>query len=228
MQISIHRLKAWYQSSEEKKHPALEEFSDSIDISSSPELLLEKINKRMARRLSPLTKMTVEMAWQVHSQSPPINYMVFSSRHGEIKTSTELIDLIADDELLSPMKFSQSVHNTSAGQFAIFHGEKAPSTSIAAGENSFAAGLVLAGNYSHLHPDHSILYIFSDRTLPERYHSAKDANLDSTSLVIAMAISQQKNFELNLDNQDTINRQDYEVDTPEKLIEWLNRKIIRS
>ena len=178
-------MSAWFEGPDEKSWTP----SESLQINRSASLPLKHINKRMARRLSPLTKMTIEMAWSQHEHAQPINYMVFSSRHGEIQTSTELIDLIWKDELLSPMKFSQSVHNTSAGQFSIFKKEKAPSTSIAAGENSFLTGLWVAGNYQKLNPTQSILYVFSDRNLPERYLNTQDKNLDSQSWVLAVILS---------------------------------------
>ena len=86
---------------------------------------------------------------------------VFASRHGQLARSTAMLQAQAGGEFASPMDFSLSVHNATAGQFAITTGNRSSSNSIAACEESFtsalleAQGLVWEGN-------DNILVVMSD------------------------------------------------------------------
>ena len=70
---------------------------------------------------------------------------VFASAHGELAIVDYLCETLATAPLLvSPTRFHHSVHNAAAGYWTIATGNHAPSTSIAAGEYSFAVGFVEA------------------------------------------------------------------------------------
>ncbi len=70
---------------------------------------------------------------------------VFCSAHGDLATVDALCHTLAADPLaLSPTRFHHSVHNAAAGYWAIAHGATAPSTALAAYQDSFAAGLLEA------------------------------------------------------------------------------------
>ncbi len=68
---------------------------------------------------------------------------VFASAHGDLAIVDYLCTTLADDPLLlSPTRFHHSVHNAAAGYWSIATQALAASTSLAAGDDTFAAGLV--------------------------------------------------------------------------------------
>jgi hypothetical protein len=67
---------------------------------------------------------------------------IFASRHGQVARSAVLLQALAQGQPLSPMDFSLSVHNASAGLFSIARGDRSASTSLAAGGEELAAGLL--------------------------------------------------------------------------------------
>lgn len=70
---------------------------------------------------------------------------VFASAHGDLPIVDALCRTLASDPaLLSPLRFHHSVHNAASGYWAIASGCTEASTALAAGEASFAAGLLEA------------------------------------------------------------------------------------
>jgi len=102
----------------------------------------------MRRRTSLSTKMAITAATlaceqaKVETKSLP---SVFASLGGEIQVTDALCRLLPDDnELLSPTQFHNSVHNTTAGYWSILNQCQAPTTAIAAADDTFAMGLIEA------------------------------------------------------------------------------------
>ena len=126
------------------------------------------IKPMMRRRMSSLSKLAVQTALQLSDQEP-IDYIVFSSRHGELTRTVKLLeDIIAGDDA-SPLAFSQSVHNIAAGLFTICSERATPVTSIAAVESSLHHGLIEASIYLQDNPTHKVLLVDFDESLPEPY-----------------------------------------------------------
>lgn len=70
---------------------------------------------------------------------------VFASVGGEMQVTDALCRLLPKaDELLSPTQFHNSVHNTTAGYWAILNHCQAPNTALAALDDTFAMGLLEA------------------------------------------------------------------------------------
>jgi hypothetical protein len=70
---------------------------------------------------------------------------VFTSSGGDGDNCHEICAALASHErLISPTRFHNSVHNAAAGYWTIAHGCTAGSTSLCAGDASFAAGLLEA------------------------------------------------------------------------------------
>ena len=70
---------------------------------------------------------------------------VFTSTYGDLPIIDALCRTLASDPLLlSPLRFHHSVHNAASGYWAIGSGSRLPSTALAAGPHSFAAGLLEA------------------------------------------------------------------------------------
>jgi hypothetical protein len=70
---------------------------------------------------------------------------IFSSAYGDPLITHKLCDLLSNTPpLASPTLFHNSVHNAPAGYWSIATGNPTTTTSIAAGDESFAAGLLYA------------------------------------------------------------------------------------
>ena len=98
------------------------------------------------RRTSMTTRMAITAAKIacLQANTEPQNLAsVFASLGGEIQVTDALCRLLPDDnELLSPTQFHNSVHNTTAGYWGILNKCQAPTTAIAAADDTFAMGLI--------------------------------------------------------------------------------------
>ncbi|GGB44611.1 beta-ketoacyl synthase chain length factor [Shewanella inventionis] len=127
---------------------------------------LSHIPAMQRRRFSRLTKMMLTAAHQC--QVAPHTRSIFSSRHGELTRTLGLLEDIVQKQPLSPMAFSQSVHNTASGIFGIVTQNTAASTSIAAGEQTLPQALIEA--YAQLTQNPSpLLLVFGDDPVPPVY-----------------------------------------------------------
>lgn len=141
----------------------------------SPPAKADLIPAMMRRRMSPLSKLALQVAVSIKqrldAQQDSIDYLIFSSRHGELSRTSQLLQQILNGEDASPTAFSQSVHNTSAGLFTIATQSPIPATSLAAAERSLHHAFIEAGAYLAQYPNHRVLVIDFDESLPEPYTS---------------------------------------------------------
>ncbi|MCL1138039.1 beta-ketoacyl synthase chain length factor [Shewanella pneumatophori] len=127
---------------------------------------LAHIPAMQRRRLSKLTKIILEA---VHQCAPNEQCRsIFASQHGEINRTISLLNDIVDGAPLSPTGFSQSVHNTASGIFSIFSHNRAASTSIAAGNNTFSQAFIEAFAQLHANPE-PLLLVYADEPVPQVY-----------------------------------------------------------
>ena len=126
------------------------------------------IKPMMRRRMSSLSKLALQAALQV-SENQDIDYIIFSSRHGELTRTAKLIEDIMAGQDASPMAFSQSVHNTAAGLFTISANRATPVTSLAAVESSLHHALIEASIYLQENPSSAVLLVDFDEPLPVPY-----------------------------------------------------------
>lgn len=92
---------------------------------------------------------------------------VFSSAYGDPVITHKLCELLSGTPpLASPTLFHNSVHNAPAGYWGIATANMAASTSIAAGEQSFAQGLLAAAAQCHSE-QRAVLLICYDLPYPE-------------------------------------------------------------
>lgn len=94
---------------------------------------------------------------------------IFCSRHGEFRRNLSLLNQLAKGEELSPADFSLSVHNAIAGLLSISSNNKAGHVAIAAGHDTFCAGLLEAIGAVYQVPDQPVLFVYYDEPLPEPY-----------------------------------------------------------
>ncbi|GIU51856.1 MULTISPECIES: beta-ketoacyl synthase chain length factor [Shewanella] len=139
--------------------------TSSSDNKTSP--ALAHVPAMQRRRFSRLTKMMLTAA---HDCQPANDCRsVFASRHGELTRTLGLLKDIVAKEALSPLAFSQSVHNTASGIYGIVSGNTAPSTSIAAGEETLSQAFIEA--YAQLAENPApVLLVFGDDPVPPVYN----------------------------------------------------------
>ncbi len=95
--------------------------------------------------------------------------MVFVSRFGDLVKTDELIEDVVDNQTLSPTKFALSVHNAVAGQYSILTDNKQPSTTIAAGSDSFHMGLCDALARLKQSDNDELIMVCTETITPQKY-----------------------------------------------------------
>ncbi|MCG9697826.1 beta-ketoacyl synthase chain length factor [Shewanella sp. Isolate11] len=132
---------------------------------------LPQVPAMQRRRYSKLTKMLLDVAFQCNA--PANCRTIFASRHGELNRTVELLQDIVQQQPISPIGFSQSVHNTASGIFSILTGNCSASTSIAAAEQTLEQALIEA--YGQLHEDESeLLLVYGDEPVADIYQEFTD------------------------------------------------------
>lgn len=120
------------------------------------------------RRCSQASKIALSLAMQTMKNSLA-NYAVFASQHGEIGHTVSLLTELQQQQPLSPIRFSQSVHNTASGLWTMLQGSTMAVTSIAAGTQTFAAAMLEALTWLKLNPGSTVLVVAFDEKLPAPY-----------------------------------------------------------
>src|SRR5262249_1924560 len=102
---------------------------------------------KMRRRAGLLGNMAARGRAQAAAQAGvPLSRarIVVGSAFGELGTMVEMLDEREGDGVLSPLRFQNSVHNAAAGQLSIANKNRAPATSLAAGNDTVATALLEA------------------------------------------------------------------------------------
>ncbi|KLV04066.1 3-oxoacyl-ACP synthase [Photobacterium aquae] len=120
------------------------------------------------RRMSSLSKLAIQTAIELVNGSQ-IDFIIFSSRHGELQRTVSLLSDILSGEDASPTAFSQSVHNTAAGLYTIVTKQAVPVTSLGSGDQTLHSALIEAAAYLSENPEHRILVVDFDEPLPAPY-----------------------------------------------------------
>jgi hypothetical protein len=119
------------------------------------------------RRCDQLSRMMLEVAHQC-CETPRLREVasVFASRHGAICTTVSLLEDLAADSVISPTRFSHSVHNTQSGLFSIWARNPRPSASVAACAETFAHGFLEAICMLHREGGRPVLFVAGDEAIP--------------------------------------------------------------
>jgi hypothetical protein len=140
------------------------------------------------RRMSALAKIAVQVALETTTEHNA-DYLVFCSQHGELSRTRELLGTIVDGGELSPMGFSQSVHNASAGLYTIIKESRVPATSLAAGPATFPYGWIEADAYLTRNPGRRVLLVCYDEVLPAEYRPYSKQEQRSYALALLLAVA---------------------------------------
>jgi len=126
------------------------------------------------RRLSALTRLSLRLA---HTIAPEFQgKCVFGSQHGELLTTQGLLQSIVEHQIVSPMGFSASVHNTAVGVYSINSQNRSACTSIAAGLDSLVMCFVEAYAILQSELDKQVLIVFADDVLPDGLAEIANSN----------------------------------------------------
>jgi Beta-ketoacyl synthase, N-terminal domain len=111
---------------------------------------------------------------------------VFTSSTGDPLNCHLLCEALATTErMVSPTRFTNSVHNAAAGYWHIAAQSRQPSTSLAAFDASFAAGLLEAGVQVHA-TQAPVLLVACDVPYPEPLHALRPVeDVMAVALVLA-------------------------------------------
>lgn len=149
------------------------------------------------RRLSPFAKMALSSAQHASAQQAHLP-IVFSSRHGDLHKTTQLLNAVTEGEELSPTGFGLSVHNAVAGLFSILTGNQQAINSISGGQDSIMSALVdaLANLDSQQHK--TCLLVHCDQALPALYSQYSDERQinHSCAFVLQRVAPSQQGFSL--------------------------------
>ena len=125
------------------------------------------------RRAGPSIRLAMAVADEAVAAAridPSTLATVFAASGGEGSNCHALCETLAGpDRLISPTRFTNSVHNAAAGYWHIAVGSRAPSTSLSAYDASFAAGLLEAAVQA-LASGAPVLLVAGDVPYPEPLH----------------------------------------------------------
>ncbi|MFN7959447.1 MAG: beta-ketoacyl synthase chain length factor [Holophagaceae bacterium] len=181
LSISVPLLRAAVWSQEPLLPPGGEGFLDQA--SGPPGLgFLEPL---LRRRLSPLGRAMLHCAGRVAEDLGPLP-SVFASRHGEVARSLPILEDLARGLPSSPTQFSMNVHNAVAGVWSIARQDPSPSTSVAAGPETFGLGLLEAFGLQAADPTRPVLFVYGDEPLPAPFAAFADreAPLHAVALLL--------------------------------------------
>ena len=128
------------------------------------------------RRAGSAVKLAMAVADEAVAQAaadPGALATVFSSSSGECSNCHAICEaLTLPTPLVSPTRFTNSVHNASSGAWHIAVGSRAPSTSLCAFDGSFGAGLIEAVTSVQL-SGQPVLLVASDSPYPEPLNATR-------------------------------------------------------
>lgn len=128
------------------------------------------------RRAGAVVKLSIAVADQACAAAgrDPLHLAtVFSSSSGDGANCHALCETLAGaDRLVSPTRFTNSVHNAPAGYWHIATQSRAPSTSLCAHDASFAAGLLEAAVQVRAW-ERPVLLVAADVPYPEPLHAVR-------------------------------------------------------
>jgi hypothetical protein len=128
-----------------------------------------------SRRMSAGTRLAVESAMTLLDEHQA-DLAIFTSRHGELERTYKILQHLQQQQALSPTDFVMSVHNTAAGWLTITAKNTLPTTSLAAGEDSFQQGMIEAQCILASSDAKRVLLVDFDGVVPEVYQSFSPAN----------------------------------------------------
>lgn len=126
----------------------------------------------MRRRLSTLSRVALKVAHDCIAETDA--RVVFASRHGELRRTTDILRAISAGEPVSPTAFSLSVLNAMTGVFGIARGDRSAASAISAGAETLGYALLEAYAQYATQPDSPVLVVYADEPADPAYGTIED------------------------------------------------------
>lgn len=120
------------------------------------------------RRLSSLSRMALKVAGDC-VEARPATRVVFASRHGELRRTTDILSSIEAGKPVSPNAFSLSVLNAMSGLFGIARRDRSAATAVSAGAQTLGYALLEAYAQYAERPETPVLVVYADEPADARY-----------------------------------------------------------
>ena len=130
------------------------------------------IEPMVRRRLSTLSKVALKVAHDCVAEDAV--RVVFASRHGELRRTTDILRNISAGEPVSPTAFSLSVLNAMTGVFGIARGDRSAASAISAGPQTLGYALLEAYAQYATQPDSPVLLVYADEPADAAYGTIED------------------------------------------------------
>nr|WKF56961.1 hypothetical protein HUO10_001433 [Paraburkholderia busanensis] len=124
------------------------------------------------RRLSTLSRVALKVAHECVAQNEA--RVVFASRHGELRRTTDILRAISAGEPVSPTAFSLSVLNAMTGVFGIARGDRSAASAISAGAETLGYALLEAHAQYAAQPGAPVLLVYADEPADAAYGTIED------------------------------------------------------
>ncbi len=177
---------------------------------------LDFLDNASRRRLTLQSKMIFHAVEQAAGW-PPLDElpMIFASRFSENQITTSILREIINNDLISPLNFGLSVHNSPAGTFSISARNHAPSDSISAEEDSFIMALVNAKARLNEKLAGRVMVVMHEEPLDPVY--SRYLTEVQTPYALALVLGNSGGQKLNIKIKSKSNRQSDVTKTPAAL-----------
>jgi len=125
------------------------------------------------RRLSTLSRSALKVAHDCVGDRNDVR-VVFASRHGELRRTTDILRTISAGEPVSPTAFSLSVLNAMTGVFGIARGDRSAASAISAGAETLGYALLEAHAQYATDPASPVLVVYADEPADPAYGTIED------------------------------------------------------
>lgn len=140
----------------------------------SPGGALDFLPVMQRRRLSPLARAAIAVAWNCRGPFRGLP-AIFHSRHGESGHYFDMLGDLAQGQELSPSRFSLSVHNAVAGLYSLCSDTRAPCVALAGSGDDLGAAFLEAAGMLAEQDGGRLLLVFYEQPLPDAYHGQAEA-----------------------------------------------------
>lgn len=186
---------------------------------------LEYVDSMFKRRLSQLSRMTIEAVHGVVEKNPEAveSKLFFSSFRGEISRQLKINRSLIEDADVMPAQFSISVFNTPPAVATIALKMKSGYTAVYPSEDDFKSAFLAASASVLCGSEKQIIFVYADEKVPEEYSDCRymqKACSEAVSKPLAFACT------LGLQKKDSGVEVglDFPFHTPEEFVNFLEGK----
>jgi len=131
------------------------------------------IEPMVRRRLSTLSRVALKVAHDCAADRPNVR-IVFASRHGELRRTTDILRNISAGEPVSPTSFSLSVLNAMTGVFGISRGDRTAASALSAGAETLGYALLEAHAQYATDTSTPVLLVYADEPADPAYGTIEE------------------------------------------------------